>query len=301
MSSLLTPNALDLTTLADVKTWASLQGGVVDTTIPLAISPGNGVVVTPATMANIAVGSDLWVDSGVNRESVKVAAVTSSTFTANFALAHAAASVGPPVVPATPVCTAQDGLLAGMITAASLYWLRKTGRVHVDGSTPATSSLVEQVTCGPEWYDGNGNDRLFLRLWPIVSVSELSINGLAIPASTSITAPGFVIDQGGKCLAMRSFGGGWNVSTWRSRYARPYCFARGTQNVEVSYVAGFNGVPDDVAEKCCKMVVLTFKRRGWVDQSSQMIPQAGTISYRSWIFDPDILAVMDAYQTIPVF
>jgi hypothetical protein len=301
MSSLLTPNALDLTTLADVKTWASLQGGVVDTTIPLAISPGNGVVVTPATMANIAVGSDLWVDSGVNRESVKVAAVTSSTFTANFALAHAAASVGPPVVPATPVCTAQDGLLAGMITAASLYWLRKTGRVHVDGSIPATSSLVEQVTCGPEWYDGNGNDRLFLRLWPIVSVSALSVNGMDLPASTSLTAPGYVIDQGGKCLAMRSFGGGWNVSNWRSRFARPYGFARGTQNVEVSYVAGFNGVPDDVAEKCCKMVVLTFKRRGWVDQSSQSIPTSGTISYRAWEADPDIVATWEAYRAVPVF
>ena len=301
MSSLLTPNALDLTTLADVKTWASLQGGVVDTTIPLAISPGNNVSVTPATMANIKVGSNLWIDSGINQESVEVTAVTSSTFTANFALAHAAASAGPPVVPATPVCTAQDGLLAGMITAASLYWLRKTGRVHVDGSIPAASSLVERVTCGPEWYDGNGNDRLFLRLWPIVSVSELSINGLAIPASASLTSPGYVIDQGGKCLALRSFGGGRDASNWRSQYARPYGFARGTQNIEVTYMAGFNGVPDDVAEKCTKMVVLTMKRRGWVDQSSQTIPTSGTVSFRSWELDLDIESVMSFYRTLPVF
>lgn len=264
-----------------------------DTTIA-AVSSGNGVTATPATMANISKGTILFVDAGLFRETVEVLSVTASTFVANFSYAHGAG---------TAIALAQDGILAGMITGASVYWLRKTGRTDINGDIPQTSSFVEQDSYGPEWYDGHGGDRLFLRIWPIINVYALSVNGVSIPQSQSVTSPGWVIDQGGRCLAMRDLGApmgpwGWN---WRSRQMQPYRFARGTQNIEVSYMAGFSAVPPDVNEKCTKMVVLTFKRRGYADQKTANIPTAGTVTYRDWELDPDIEAVMKFYERNLVF
>jgi hypothetical protein len=59
----------------------------VNTTIALAVTAGAGVVVTPASMANIIVGSQLTCDNagGGASEVVTVTAVTGTTFTATFA------------------------------------------------------------------------------------------------------------------------------------------------------------------------------------------------------------------------
>ncbi len=68
---------------------------VVSTTLGTAVTPGSQTV-TPGSMASIYVGAMLIVDTGTAQEVVTVTAVTTSTFTAVFANAHAgtAAVVG---------------------------------------------------------------------------------------------------------------------------------------------------------------------------------------------------------------
>lgn len=62
------------------------------TSVAAAISAG-AQTVTPASMAAIAVGSVLGIDTGATAEQVVVTAVAATTFTATFAQAHAAGSL----------------------------------------------------------------------------------------------------------------------------------------------------------------------------------------------------------------
>ena len=63
----------------------------INTSVAAAIAAG-AQTVTPLSMAGINVGSQLTIDTGVNQEIVNVTAVTATTFTATFGLAHAAGS-----------------------------------------------------------------------------------------------------------------------------------------------------------------------------------------------------------------
>jgi hypothetical protein len=69
---------------------AGIQGQYPATTIPLPI-PVGAQTVTPASIANIVIGSTLQVDASLGTaENVTVTSVTSTTFTANFSNAHVA-------------------------------------------------------------------------------------------------------------------------------------------------------------------------------------------------------------------
>lgn len=76
---------------------ANGNGGIAaSTTSTTTVAPGS-VVVTPASMTGIAVGTNLLVDTSTAQETVTVTAVTSTTFTATFTKAHGPSSwaIGP--------------------------------------------------------------------------------------------------------------------------------------------------------------------------------------------------------------
>lgn len=68
------------------------------------------------------------------------------------------------------------------------------------------------------------------------------------------------------------------------------------QSVLISYNSP--GTPADIVEKMTKLVAINYKRRGWLDQSSQMMtgPAGGTVSYRDWETSPDIERVINYYS-----
>lgn len=270
--------AIDLTTLAAVRGYLGLLPGpsgapVVQTSIAAAISAGVQTV-TPASMANIAATMVLLIDSGTSAEYVIVTSVSATTFTATFALSHAVTPV--------PVSDQTDAVLAGMITGASQYWLNRTGR----------DSLNSAATYN-ERYDGSGSRRQFLRNTPIQTVTSLKIvmwgGATSIPQSPDGIQPGFVIDQSGKSLAI--------LGSPVGQYPFPcvWNFAEGIQNVLVSYTAGYASTPADVQDKVSQMVAVNYKRRGWIDQASQMLPQAGTVSYRAWEIPPEVERCIQNY------
>lgn len=135
-------------------------------------------------------------------------------------------------------CAASDGVIQDIITGASQYWLNRTG----------LPSLNRVQSCD-DWYDGNGNNRLGLRSQLIISVSLLTINGRTIPQSTGPTVAGWVIDQGKRFLAGRgaygtgglrvNFSPGESVSFPIGSAWSNGLFARGCQNVNAQYLAGW--------------------------------------------------------------
>ena len=126
--------------------------------------------------------------------------------------------------------TNSDALLAPTITAASRWVLSYLGRGSV---LPATFN---------ERYDGQGNKRLYLRNWPVISVSSLLVNGqtvaAALPPSTNNPTPsGYLLAPWdgrppGELQALDVFGS--EFSTFSPDY-----FPYGRQNVAVTYVAGY--------------------------------------------------------------
>jgi len=200
------------------------------------------------------------------------------------------------------VCDSKsDTVISWAITSASIYWLWRTGQGNADGSVPTHSPYVSPQPYS-EWYDGNGNDRLFLRHSPIVSVQALNINGVAVRASSTFGDGGFVVDQNGRSLTFRSSGSGVSRGVnqgYGYAYSSffPACgFSLGTQNIQVQYTAGFVTTPLDINEAVTEMVALTVKRRGWLDFKQQAMPDTiGTITYRDWIFTPKIISVMENY------
>lgn len=252
------------------------------TTLPSSFGPGTATI-TPASMAGICLNSTLQIDSGANQEFIVVSAITPTTFTAFFALVHMS-----PVV----VVDQTDSILSRVITAASFEFMRRTGMGNTSSGTPSNSPFVTPVAFN-EWYDGNGNDRLYLRNYPITAVSMVSVYGSAVPASTGPTSMGYVVDQSGRCVVFRGLGADWRYSSYpggRSRYGGG-CrgFAPGTQNVNVQYTAGYNSTPPDISDAIIRMVATNYKRRGYIDQAVINQPnEAGTVTFRSWEVEPSV-------------
>jgi hypothetical protein len=217
-----------------------------------------------------------------------------------------------------PGNTTDDDLLQALITGASNYWLLRTSR-----------DSLNAVQDYAETYDGPGGLRLPLRNYPIVSVASVSVAGAAFAGSDGTTA-GWVIDQSRKGLAIVGattgtypYSGLWPGYSCYSSYERVATqdvddfirnlvtikgdtyvlsysggggFPLGVQNIQVSYTAGYNGTPQDIAVAVTKQVAIQYKRRGWVDQKSIILPQGGgTANYRDWELPPDIEHVIQLY------
>lgn len=197
--------------------------------------------------------------------------------------------------------TSEDAIIQDAITAFSAYVLRATGRGPADGSVPDESPFVTVVDYD-EVYDGSGTYRQPIRNWPIASVTSVTIDGQAIPQSSSVSTPGWVVDGDKSFISLRG-GMAPNVATfsnYRNQYNR--CgygggFTAGIQNVQVVYSAGFDGVPIDLDMLARKVVSLNYKRRQWIGQRSQaMANGAGTVSYNDWEMDAQDMKTLMYYK-----
>jgi hypothetical protein len=271
------PSAIDLTTVARVKAWI-------------------GSAASPGWQANHAYALGAVIVDAANHVQKCTTPGTSGSTIPTFNDAGGTTSDGPTLVWADTGLS-EDQLIQDAITAASDYWLWRTGRGPSDGSTPATSPFVTPIAYN-EWYDGNGSQRLFLRNSPIVSVQALAVSGSPMQAANGFGSSGYRIHQDGRSLILQD--GGGSGSTITNVYPGGWWlggtyFRKGVQNVNVQYTAGFATTPPDVEMACRKMVALAYKERQAIGQKSQAMAQgAGTVT---WDFNltPEINAVMMAY------
>ncbi|HZL59440.1 MAG TPA: hypothetical protein VFC38_07040 [Stellaceae bacterium] len=148
-------------------------------------------------------------------------------------LANVKAWLSPPLT-----TTNDDALLTRLVTAASQFiqsWL---------GRTIAEATYMETR-------DGPGGTRLFLRNRPVVSVAAVTVDGVAVPASSPPpTGAGYLFDDS-------------------SLYLVGHAFSRGRQNVTVNYTAGFAATPPEIEQACIALVALRYKERDRIGQVSK--------------------------------
>jgi hypothetical protein len=181
--------------------------------------------------------------------------------------------------------TDDDGIIQELISGFSQYVLNRTG-------VASFNSIQTYI----ETYDGNNNSRLFLRNFPIISLTKVQVGSYSVPLSTSITTPGIFIDQLGRSIAFRNSGFGFMVPTG----IYPYAFIGGTGNIQVTYQAGYQQVPYDLAEACMKAVAIYYRRKDWIDLDSKALASSGggsgNTKYRSWALPSEIERVLTFYQ-----
>jgi len=149
--------------------------------------------------------------------------------------------------------TAQDANIQAALTAASIYFLRMTGRGPRNWQNATQNPFNEPVSY-VETYDGISGSKLWLRNFPIVSVSSVIIGGYTVLQSTSTTMPGWAIDDQGRAIVIRSGGASPQTFQYVGRYGNGYMagsgfwrdsapFSSGPQQIQISYLAGFNTEP----------------------------------------------------------
>lgn len=136
--------------------------------------------------------------------------------------------------------------------SAAYAWLGATpgsDDANLQKAISATSAQIEAV-CGRvftatnylETYDGPGNGVLTLRQYPIISVTQVALDGFALPASTGQTY-------------------GWLARPPRSIALIGSVFGRGLQNVGVTYRAGYATIPADLELACLEWLKVGYLAR----------------------------------------
>jgi hypothetical protein len=159
-----------------------------------------------------------------------------------------------------------DALLSRLITAASQFiqtWISR--------------DLLLQDWL--ELRDGVGGQRLQFGAFPVSAVLSLTIDGETIPPAPSATAAGYVFSP--TQLALR----GWH-------------FRRGTQNVSVTYTAGFAAPPPELAQACVELVALRYRERSRVGEVSRSIGGAETVAYSQKDMSDAIKTILSQYRLV---
>lgn len=156
-----------------------------------------------------------------------------------------------------------DALIQQLVTGASAF-------IQTECSRTFRSMSYEDVC------DGRGRDKQTLRNYPVTAVSSVTVDGISIPAATSVVAPGFLFHN-------------------RTLMLRHYRFSRGLQNVVVNYTAGFDSTPNDLDLATCELVALKYNERKRQGVTSQTI--AGQIIiYKQTDMPPSVQTVLDNYD-----
>lgn len=159
-----------------------------------------------------------------------------------------------------------DALLTRLITAASAFIQTYLNRI-------IASQAYSEVR------NGLGNDRMAFADAPVTQVNSLTIDGIAIPASTGPTVSGYVFSE-------------------NMLYLRGYSFTRGIQNVAFSYVAGYAVTPPEIAQACIELVNVRYKQKTRPDQTAQSTGGNLTASYSLKDMPDTVRTILDNYKKV---
>lgn len=140
-----------------------------------------------------------------------------------------------------PFPSTDDALLSRLITAASGFIQNWLGRQIISG----------------DWIeirDGDGGQRLVLANFPVKAVWSLTIDGLTIPPAPA---------DGG-------YGAGYTFSPTELAL-RGYVFTRRAQNVAVTYTAGYEVVPPNIAQACIELVCQRYRERSRTGEAAKAL------------------------------
>jgi uncharacterized phiE125 gp8 family phage protein len=134
---------------------------------------------------------------------------------------------------------ADDAIIARLITAVSTNvqnWLNRT---------IALASYTETR-------DGRGGAVMVLRYAPVVSITALAVDGVAVLAAPDLVSAGYRV-AGRKLLL--------NTAT----------FTRAAANVTVTYQAGYATTPPDIEQAVIEIIALRYKERDRIGHQSKSL------------------------------
>lgn len=164
-----------------------------------------------------------------------------------------------------PMGNADDVYLQQLITAASRFLLKQMNR--------STLKIAEYS----ERFDGNGRNSFTPRFDPVTEISSVQSGSVVLTESQSGSA-GYLLS--GQRVVL--IGTSWEL---------------GNQNCVVTYKAGWESVPEDLAQACVELVSMKYRRRKRIGMLSEALPQgAGTASYMKSDVTDDIKAAIGQYS-----
>lgn len=162
--------------------------------------------------------------------------------------------------------TTDDALLTRLITSASQYiqtWLNRQ------------IAMMDYL----EVRDGTGGHRLQFACFPAAAVLSLAIDGQAIPPATAGDAAGYSFSP-------------------TQLVVHGYRFNRGTQNIMISYTAGYSVIPSDIAQACIELVALRYRERNHVGEVSRALGGAETVAYLQKDMSDGIKTLLQQYRLV---
>jgi len=174
-----------------------------------------------------------------------------------------------------------DTLLESLIEAVSAQFMAHTGR-KLTARDYSPDPLSPHYDPDNARLDGSGYAEQLLPQYPVISVTSLVLDGLAIPAALGPGQAGYVLDPAAGVLAL--VGGVFN---------------RGRHNLAVAYRAGFASPPADLMQACVEQTAARFQEsgagQGRLGVSARSLAD-GSVSYAVAPLLPQVAAVLDRYR-----
>jgi hypothetical protein len=161
-----------------------------------------------------------------------------------------------------------DALLARLIAASSQFIRRWLSR---------NIALTD-------WYevrDGTGGQRLTFGNFPVTAVWSLSVDGQGIPPAPS----------GG------GFGAGYVFSPTELAL-RGYVFTARSQNVVITYTAGYAVIPLDITQACIDLVCLRYRERTRIGEVSRATGGSETVTYSQRDMSDHVKLLLSQYRLV---
>ena len=167
-----------------------------------------------------------------------------------------------------PANTSDDDLLTRLITAASGFMQRYCNR-----------QFASQAWT--EIRDGVGNVRMAFANYPVTAVASVTVSGETIPASSGAGTFGYLFTDTMLILQGRRF-------------------RRGFANVELSYTAGFDPIPEEIEQACIELIAFRYREKDRTGKSSEGMAQQ-TTSFVIRDMPPSVKTMLDDLKkVIPV-
>ncbi|MBI5522922.1 MAG: phage gp6-like head-tail connector protein [Desulfarculus sp.] len=174
-----------------------------------------------------------------------------------------------------------DSLLESLIEAISAHFAAHTGRAlkaRDYSPNPASPAFDPDNAI----LDGSGYPELLLPQYPVQALTSLVMDGVALVPAQAPGQAGWVLDRAAGVLGL--VGG---------------VFVRGRHNLAVTYRAGFEAVPADLAQACLEQVAMRFQEsgagQGRLGVSARTLAD-GSVSYQGQALLPQVTAVLDRYR-----
>lgn len=174
-----------------------------------------------------------------------------------------------------------DGLLESLIEAVSAQFNAYTGRLL---TARDYSWDPEDAAYDPDnaVLSGSGHAELILPQYPVQSITELRLDGSALPEASPGDSAGWLLDRAAG-VAARLDG----------------AFPRGQGNLTLVYRAGFAAVPADLAQAALEQAAERFQQstpgHGRLGISARTLAD-GSVSYQAAALLPQVQAVLDRYR-----